>query len=133
MTVSARHSSLLLVLRCFCGGLAGARQRCGIEVFCVLLLFFDDDRDGIDVSAAGFLNFSMVEDVSFFSLLVFVRGRISGTSGVFRVADEIGKRVLFLFLLCGVVGRWSFNVYVLSFRVWKATTLVAPPMFGAVL
>jgi hypothetical protein len=131
--VSARHSSLLLVLRCFCGGLAGARRRCGVEVFCVLLLFSGNGRDSVDISVAGFLNFSVVEDVSFFSLLVFARGRISGTSSVFRVAGEIGNRGLFLFLLRGVVSRWSFNVYVSSCRVWKATALAAPPMFGAAL
>jgi hypothetical protein len=99
----------------------------------VLLLFSSDGGDGVDVSAAGFLNFSVVEDVSFFSLLVFARGRISGTSGVFRVAGEIGNRGLFLFLLRGVVGRWSFNVYVSSCHVWKATALAAPPMFGTAL
>jgi hypothetical protein len=98
----------------------------------VLLLFSGDGGDGIDISTVGFLNFSVVEDVSFF-FLVFARGRISGTSGVFRVADEIGNRGLFLLLLRGGVSRWSFNVYVSSCRVWKATTLAAPPMFGAAL
>jgi hypothetical protein len=85
----------------------------------VLLLFSGDGGDGVDVSATGFLNFSVVEDVSFFSLLVFARGRISGTSDVFWVAGEIG--------------RWSFNVYVSSCCVWKATALAAPPMFGTAL
>jgi hypothetical protein len=88
--MSARFSSLLLFLHCFCGGLVEARWGCDVEVFWVLLLFSGDGEDGVDTSRVGFLNFSVIGVVSFCGLLS-------------------------LFLLRGIVDRWSFNVFDSSF------------------
>jgi hypothetical protein len=116
-----------------------------IRLVCLLLFFSSDGEDGVDAAVAGFLNFSVVEVVSPFCLLLFARGGISGTSGVFRVVDggshgllfrssalrATAADVLFLFLH-GDVGRWSFSIYDSSCRVGKAMALAAHPMFGAV-
>jgi hypothetical protein len=116
-----------------------------IRLVCLLLFFSSDGEDGVDAAAAGFLNFSVVEAVSPFCLVLFVRGGISGTSGVFWVVDG-GSRgllfrssalrattadVLFLFLLHSDIGRWPFSVYDSSCWVGKAMALAAHPMFSA--
>jgi hypothetical protein len=86
----------------------------------------------------------LLEAVSPFCLLLFARGGISGTSGVFWVVDGGSRGLLFrssalramaadvpfLFLLRGDVGRWSFSIYDSSCRVGKAMAFAARPMFG---
>jgi hypothetical protein len=115
-----------------------------IRLVCLLLFFSGDGKDGIHAAVAGFLNFSVIEAGSPFCLLLFVRGGISGTSGAFQVVDggshgllfrssalrATAVDVLFLFLLRGEVGGWSFNVYDSSCRVGKAMALAAHPMFA---